>query len=178
MTGTVRDNLGKATEMGAFLFEALIDSNVVSSRRSDPPASFARALTVYARDNPRDGRVLLAGQERDPVCYTGGWILSVVRGAEAITLDRQVFSRTPLTLSTYIHEVVHVGQYGNLGITPFLVTYFTESALEVLRRLRRGDALDVMQSNRLEDEAYDIEFRFRNWLRQKSGMAAGSLRGV
>src|SRR5438132_5265759 len=94
-----------------------------------------------------------------------GEILRVQSGAEAMTLDRHVFTHTPLQIDTYVHELVHVTQYALVGRPGFLVSYFGLSAAEIARRFVKREQLNVMDSSPHENRAYELERRFRTWLR-------------
>lgn len=146
------------------LFGVVIDTNVLSSSYISVPSAYRSILAEYAVATPSDGIPLLAGLGRFPTYHAGGWILSVQTGAEAITLDRHVFTHAPLKIDTYVHEMVHVAQYGVTGRTGFLVSYFGLSAATIAARLIAREPLNVMQSSPHENQAYNLEGRFRRWL--------------
>jgi hypothetical protein len=54
--------------------------------------------------------------------------------AGTMTLDREVFVRGGLSLSTFVHELVHVFQYLLVGINGFLVAYFGTGAFTIAER--------------------------------------------
>ena len=56
--------------------------------------------------------------------------------------------------------MVHVGQYGLLGPTVFLVSYFGLSLATIVKRLLAREPLDPMSSSPHERQAYDLEGRF------------------
>ena len=122
-------------------------------------------LRAYAAAHPADGARLLAGLARGPRFVVGGRLLKLQPRAIAITLDTTVFCREPIGAEIYVHEVVHVAQYGELGVGRFLVRYFGLALVEIVRRARRGDPIDAMTASPLEDEAYAIEARFAAWAR-------------
>ena len=147
------------------VFGAVIDSNILSSSKLTVPAAYAAIAREYAATNHADGALLNIAMARSPVYHGGGWILRVQSGAEAMTLDRHVFTHTPLKIDTYVHELVHVTQYALVGRTGFLVSYFGLSAAEIARRLIKREPLNVMDSSPHENQAYELERRFRTWLR-------------
>lgn len=145
------------------IFGAVIQSNIAMASPITVPAYYSRKLREYATASPLDGVFLLAGMVRLPMYYSGGWILDVQTGAEAMTLDQSVFVRGDLSIGTYVHEMVHVGQYV-MGRTAFLVSYFGLSALTLAYRLARRQPLKVFDSSPHEGQAYAIEERFMAWL--------------
>ena len=80
-----------------------------------------------------------------------------------MTLNQSIFVRGGLSLSTFVHELVHVRQYGYLGKTGFLVSYFGTSASTIAYRWVRRLPLNPMKSSPHEKQAYDLETRFRSW---------------
>jgi hypothetical protein len=146
-------------------FEAAVLTNVASSTVIAVPGSYRSCLLEYGRARPADGAVLMLGFVRWPTYHAGGWILKVQTGAEAMTLDRDVFVNAPLHIDTYVHEMVHVGQYNILGSTAFLVSYFGLSAATIAERFLTRRPLNVFDSSPHERQAYELETRFRDWLR-------------
>ncbi len=144
-------------------FEGVVATNKLAATAITVPQRFVDKLREYAAQAPDDGRKLLAGLNRNPTFYQGGWILSVQTGAVAMTLDTAVFCRE-LEIGTYIHELVHVWQYDRLGVSAFLVSYFGLSAAEIARRFANRLPLDPMRSSPHEEEAYQLERRFMTWL--------------
>lgn len=148
------------------LFDAVVQSNVAVARRIQIPASFPQRLLEYAGHNPSDGEILRAGLRRNPRFYTGGWILKLQPKAGAMTLDRHIFVKEgSFSLSTYIHEMVHVAQYGKVGVSAFLTSYFGMSAFTIVKRWLQRKPVDEMKSSPHEIQAYNIESRFTNWCR-------------
>lgn len=143
----------------------VIDTNILSSSTIAVPPAFIALAREYGVSNRVDGIILNLALARFPVYHSGGWILRLQSDAEAMTLDRHVFTHTPLKLDTYVHELVHVTQYGLSGRTGFLVSYFGLSAGEIAWRLVRRRPLNVMDSSPHEHQAYELEQRFRAWLR-------------
>jgi hypothetical protein len=151
----------------AIPFNAAVASNALTSTLIPVPGIYMRTLLEYAKFNVADGAVLMYGFSRLPTYHSGGWILKIQTGAEAMTLDTDVFvtPSAPLHLDTYVHEMVHVGQYRFLGKTRFLVSYFGLSAAVIAERFIRRAPLNVFNSSPHEMQAYNLEDRFRAWLR-------------
>lgn len=148
------------------IFARVVASNVAGSSVIAVPARYVTLLNAYAAFDATDGAILTAALARSPTFHSGGWILDVQRGAAAMTLDTDVFVRgDTLHLNTYIHEMVHVHQYGGLGPTNFLAAYFGLAALEISRRLLMHLPIDPMTASPLETQAYAIEDRFMTWWR-------------
>jgi len=124
-------------------------------------------LRSYAAHNLLDGARLLAGLSRGPSFRLGGWLLAVQPRAIAITLDTTVYCRQPIAASTYVHELVHVAQYAELGVAKFLALYFGLALRQIVIRAFRGQPIDVMTASPLEDEAYAIEARFSAWVKSE-----------
>jgi hypothetical protein len=56
-----------------------------------------------------------------------------------MTLDDCVFVRSgSWDANTYVHQMVHVGQYGALGPDGFLSAYFGTAALTIIERWATG----------------------------------------
>ena len=127
--GTVIDHAGKAAGQVAkvldpvkHMFDMVVRSNVAAAQRIPIPPHFPAKLRAYAAANPSDGRTLLHALSRKPRFYRGGWIMRLQPGASAMTLGRHVFLQPgkKLTPRLYAHELVHVSQYGRLGVVGFL----------------------------------------------------------
>ncbi len=157
--------LDAVTDPLAPAFDVAVSTNVLTSSIVPIPAAYVRCLVEYANARPSDGAVLLVGFVRVPTYHSGGWILRVQTGAEAMTLDTDVFVNPPLHIDTYVHEMVHVGQYKFLGKTGFLVSYFGLSAAIIAERFIARRPLNVFSSSPHEMQAYNLEGRFRSWLR-------------
>ena len=117
---------------------------------------------LVADSTPEDDKEKIRkGRRREPVYYQGGAILDHNSGAGAMTLDDCVFVRPgSWDPNTWVHEAVHVGQYGDLGVSGFLAAYFGTSAIGVIEQLAKGESVDLMTSSSLETEAYAIGNRF------------------
>lgn len=129
-----------------------------------PDAAWVTRLDHYLEDpaTPEDDKThIRSGRERSPAYYEGGAILDHNPGAAAITLDDCVFVRPgKFDANTYVHEMVHVGQYGRLGVSGFLAEYFGTSAVTVVEHWAKGEPIDLMTSSHLENDAYAIGNRF------------------
>jgi hypothetical protein len=91
----------------------------------------------------------------------------VQSGAEAMTLDDDVFCVKRPTVDTYVHELVHVKQYGDVGPAKFLENYFGEAAYEAIRALLAREDIDPFSASSYEKEGYALEQRFKAWRRAK-----------
>jgi len=145
------------------IFEAVVLSNIAVSSSIPIPPNYRSKLLEYAQDNPGDGLLLLPAIARMPTFHSGGWVLSTQDRAGAMTLDTDIFVKGNLDIGTYIHELVHVTQYGLLGRTGFLVSYFGLSAATIAARWVMGQPIDVMESSPHESQAYALEQRFLAW---------------
>jgi hypothetical protein len=160
------------------IFHGVVMTNIASARRISIPAApidWRARVLQYARATPIDGAVLAGAFVRAPFFHRGGWILSVQRNAGAMTLGQHVFVRGSLSLSTYVHELVHVFQYGALGASAFLTSYFGASAAVIAYRLARRQPLNAMRSSPHETQAYALEARFDAWHSRTFGASATSI---
>lgn len=148
------------------LFDKMVDRSIGSSTAVlTPNAGWDRDIDCYAMHNPADGTKIKAGRARMPRYHEGGLILDIQTNAAAMTLDTHIFvSPGKWIESTYVHELVHVGQYGALGKVDFLLRYFGTTGVELVRRLIAGEDLDPMTASALENDAYAVEERFEAWL--------------
>ena len=158
-------SLGGLVDPIAMLFGKVVASNVAAASTITVPPRYETLLRAFAAANSSDGALLGAGLARGPVYYAGGWILDIQKAAKAMTLDTSVFVRGELDLNTYIHEMVHVKQYGSLGPTAFLAGYFGLSAAEIAKRLAMRLPIDPMTASPFEQEAYALADRFMVWWR-------------
>ncbi len=146
------------------LFWAFKTACVASASRISPEAEWVTRLDHYLSDDSTpetDTEQIRLGKIRDPSYYAGGLVLDLNSGAGAMTLDDCVFVRSGnWEPNTYVHEMVHVGQYGILGPEGFLDAYFGSSAVVILERWVRGQPTDPMTASPLETVAYDIGNRF------------------
>jgi hypothetical protein len=125
------------------------------------PSSFDTDLDNYAAANPADGKVLKAARDRKPTFHHGGLVPST---AVAMTLDRDVFcGQGEPKVDTYIHELVHVWQYGEVGRARFIENLLGSAAFGVMARIARGETVDIMKASHYEMEAYGVECRFKKW---------------
>ena len=151
------------------VFNSVLASNLAVSTVVPVPGSWLSAVAEYSLANIADGIVLVAALARLPTFHRGGWIMSVVPGAVAMTLDRRVFDNGSLSLATCVHELVHVFQYGALGIDGFLTSFFGMSAATIAARWLARKPLRVMKSSPHEVQAYDLEARFKAWYLSTKG---------
>lgn len=147
------------------IFAAVVATNIASSSGISIPGDWRSKLVAFSRARPTDGAMLLPGLARLPSFRRGGWIMQVQPNAAAMTLDKHVFVTGRLSLATYVHEMVHVTQYGILGPTAFLTSYFGLSAATIAYRFIRRQPINAMQSSPHENQAYALEQRFVTWHR-------------
>jgi hypothetical protein len=151
---------------GEALFRRVVASNRRAARPVEIPHGYDDRVHAYAAANPTDGYVLLDALARRPTFHRGGWIMRLQPRAAAMTLDTDVFLTRDITLRRYVHELVHVYQYGQMGTLPFLEAYFGGAARELLLRIVRRQELDPMKASPLESEAYAVDRRFTAWEKQ------------
>jgi hypothetical protein len=156
------------------IFRGVVLTNRAVASTITIPDDWPGIVREYAAANPDDAAVLTTALGRSPTYRRGGWIMDVQQGAAAMTLDTDVFVTGNLRLDTYVHELVHVTQYANLGATGFLVSYFGLSAATIARRLMNREPLDVMRSSPHEEAAYQLEQRFRTWYQGAKGHHPGT----
>lgn len=154
------------------LFDLVTTSSILSASEITIPSSWTDAVREYATSNPLDGIHLWLALGRDPSFWRGGVIMDAPPDADAKTLDDHVFVDGSLSLSTYVHELVHVGQYTALGKAGFLASYFGASAFVIVGRLLAGEPLEPMRSNPHESAAYALEARFNSWYQTSKGARA------
>ncbi|HJQ68512.1 MAG TPA: hypothetical protein VKA70_06055 [Blastocatellia bacterium] len=160
------------------LFNAVVVSNLAQAKQIKIPDDYKAQLLDYAKHNKKDGIILRAALARLPRFFVGGWVPGRFE-ALAVTLDTRVFCAPhiikggTLPIGIYAHEMVHVTQYGLLGVPNFLSTYFRVPVVRVLRGLLSGQKLKTIVqnlSNQHEDQANAIERRFCAWYENKTGL--------
>ena len=151
----------KAFLRGVFT-QAVERSRATSTPLSVPP-EFHNQLVDFASESLEEDLVLLKALDRVPNFHTGGAILELQPDASAMTLDRDVFVRGTLDAATYVHEMVHVAQYGKLGPLRFLELYFGETGGRLALHLLYDLPFDPFRASVLERQAYAIERRFVRW---------------
>ena len=171
------DQMGTPLDPIESTFDGVVASNRALATAISISASAPQAVFAYAASNPLDGAILLPALARLPSFYRGGWIMDLQPAAAAMTLDHSIFvpSGNTLSLSTYVHELVHVLQYGLLGPTAFLVSYFGVSAATIAYRWARGLPLNPMRSSPHESQAYALSRRFDAWYQSTHGVSASSV---
>jgi hypothetical protein len=163
LLSTGEDRMRNLLNPLAQIFITVVQTNIATASPIDVPKEWQAKLLEYMKDEPGDGALLLPGFLRSPQYYRGGWILDVQTGAEAMTLDHSVFVRGELKIDTYVHEMVHVGQY-LAGASAFLISYFGLSAATIAKRFVMREPLEPMRSSPHENIAYELEQRFKTWL--------------
>jgi len=148
------------------LFYAFKQACVASASSLSVPEEWVADVSTYISQSTTpadDSHKVTAGSRRSPSYYSGGLVLRLNSNAAAITLDDCVFVGSDWNPNTYIHEMVHVGQYGALGVEGFLYAYFGSAALDLLEKWARDEPTDPMTSSYLETEAYDLAARYSAW---------------
>ncbi len=148
------------------LFWAFKQACVASASSLSVPEEWVADASTYASQSSTpadDSEKLTAGFRRSPDYYSGGLVLNLNSGAAAITLDDCVFVRSDWNPNTYVHEMVHVGQYGNLGVSGFLAAYFGSAALDIVTKWAQGEETDPDKASYLETEAYALAGRYSTW---------------
>jgi len=158
------------------LIADVVASNLETAKPVVVPSEFEQLVREYAKARPADGKLLKKALGRTPQFYSGGWLVVMQSDVAAVTLDSSVFiADAELELLTYVHELVHVAQFTNVGSSAFLRSYFGGGALEVLRRLAAREPADIVTSGPEEKQAYRIEQRFLKWLRKNRATVAKRL---
>jgi len=145
------------------LFSRVVLSNRIVATPFPVPDRYVETVKAYAAAAPEDGKILLQALKQKPRYYVGGWILDIQSGAEAMTLDRDVFCVKAPTVDTYVHELVHVKQYDDVGPTKFLSNYFGEAGYAVIKALIEKEDIDPFEASTYEKEGYALEQRFKAW---------------
>jgi hypothetical protein len=162
------DVLAQLTVWDSFVEANRVDADVVGI-----PSEWRDLAAEYANAFPDDGRWIRKGLGRKPRWWKGGFLIGEAGYAtHAITLDRDVFfndarSDEP-SVDTYVHELVHVGQFGDLGVAGFLGTYLKEFLQHWLEgQLSRSDT-DPYHDIVHEKHARGVEERFVAWRERKA----------
>jgi hypothetical protein len=159
------------------LFELTLWDQFVALNRSQAevvgiPSEWRDLAGEYAGEFPEDGRWIKAGVLRKPRFWLGGGLVARA-GPEthAITLDRDVFFNPETEgephVDTYVHELVHVAQYGDLGVPGFLGTYLAEFLTHLAEGKLTGDDTKAYHDIVHERHAAGIEKRFQTWREKK-----------
>ena len=140
-----------------------------SATRIIIPFRHTDALRRFADANREDGKILKNALAQEPSYFTGGWLLGVNGGADAITFGNSIFfSEAVPSVETYVHEMVHIDQYDRAGRTAFLTSYFGLSLATIIWRAINRVPIKVMNSSPHEEAAYALEARFKTWIAQNS----------
>jgi hypothetical protein len=145
------------------VFAEVVEGSRATSTPISVPPEFRNELVDFASDGLAEDLLLLDALERQPRFHIGGAILDLQPGAQAMTLDRDVFVDGTLDVGTYVHEMVHVAQYGKLGALRFLTLYFGETTARLLWHLVNDIPFDEFRASVLERQAYAVEERFARW---------------
>jgi hypothetical protein len=164
----VAPGLEKSFELIVWNGFVSLNRGAASSHRIDP--EWRRLAGLYSVENPVDGEWIRLAIRRMPDFWLGGMVIDEAGSdTHAITLDKDVFFNPSATgepnVDTYVHELVHVAQYGILGITGFLGTYakaFVEGYIG-----SGGDDMKAYHQIAHERQATAIEERFSEWRKKK-----------
>lgn len=145
-------------------FQVIKQSNTLTSSALTIPPSWDQALNDFAKARPEEGKILLHGRERQPEFRRGGWIM-LAHHATAMTMDDVVFVAPMYSFNIfkYVHELVHVHQFGSYGVGPFLVIFFGMGAASIAYHWARGEDVMVQNTSFFEWEARDVEDSFSEW---------------
>lgn len=145
------------------LFAKVVEKSRDTSTPFSVPLEFENELLDFVSEGLAEDRLLLEALKRQPRFHSGGYILMFQPQAEAMTLDRDVFVEGPLSAATYVHEMVHVAQYGRLGPLRFLTLFFGETAAKIAWHFLHDLPFDPFKLSALERQAYAIQERFERW---------------
>ena len=134
-----------------------------SATRITIPAGHVDKLRRYAAYNEADGAILKNALSQGPSHYTGGLLLGGNKDALAITFGNSVFYGDAPPVEDFIHEMVHINQYHVLGRKAFVLSYFGLSLLTIIKRVLSGQPIKAMRSSPHEEQAYQLEARFKTW---------------
>jgi hypothetical protein len=154
------------------VWDMFVEANRSQAKIVAIPSEWRDLAGEYAGEFPDDGRWIRAGILRKPRWWSGGFLIDEA-GYEthAITLDRDVFfnpaRRDEPSVDTYVHELVHVGQYGDLGVAGFLGSYLGEYLKHYLEGVVSGDDTKAYHDILHEKHARGIELRFQAWRLKK-----------
>jgi hypothetical protein len=160
------------------LFGKVVEKSRQTSTIIAVPAEYQNELIEFASEGLAEDRMLMDALDRGPRFHKGGAILDLQPGAAAMTLDQDVFVRDHLDVETYVHELVHVAQYGQLGALRFLTLYFGETVARLAWHLLYDVPFDEFRASALERQAYAVEERFKRWRADRWTTREPSLRKV
>ena len=153
-----------------YAWDKFVESNTEDASYFAPDPNWRLLALQYSDFNKSDGLWIKMGLARMPDCYKGGWILERA-GAEthAITLNTTILFNPETSgepnVDTYVHEMVHVAQYGILGVQGFLGTYAADFVKGLIGS--GGDDTKAYHAIRHEKQASAIEERFKAWREKK-----------
>lgn len=151
------------------VWRRVVRTNIESASFQTIHTKWRELAFQYSRENPADGLWIRAGLSRMPDFWLGGWLIEQAGSAtHAITLDEDVFfnpdNGEEPNVDTYVHELVHVAQYGMLGVTGFLGSYAQEF---VEGYIGGGGGDEAYHQIAHEQQASAIEERFSAWRQKK-----------
>jgi hypothetical protein len=147
------------------VWDAFVAENRAGAKYFPVPDEWRLLAGTYSLENPDDGKWIRDGIKRMPDFWIGGGLIAHA-GSEthAITLDHDVFINPDTygepNVDTFVHELIHVAQYGKLGITGFLGSYAAEFARGFIEE---GSFDAAYHDIRHESAAVAIEERFSKW---------------
>jgi hypothetical protein len=153
-----------------YAWRKFVESNEEDATFVTLDPTWRQLALEYSAFNESDGTWIKLGLRRIPDTWKGSWVLEQA-GSEtnAITLDRAIFFNPEVSgepnVDTYVHELVHVAQYGMLGVQGFLGSY----AIDYVKGLvgGGGDTMKAYHAIRHEKQAAAIEGRFKAWRENK-----------
>lgn len=157
------------------VWETYVATNRAQARFFPVPEAWRQLAGEYSLQNPDDGKWIRDGITRMPDFWLGGGIVVQAGSAtHAITLNRDVFMNPDASgepnVDTFVHELIHVAQYGKLGVLGFLGSYGAEFGKGFVDGNFDSDA--AYHNIRHEQAASTIEGRFSTWRREKEARDA------
>jgi len=159
----------------AGVWNTFVATNRSQARYFPVPAEWRQLAGEYSLENPDDGKWIRDGITRMPDFWLGGGLVAQAGSAtHAITLDHDVFINPDSSgephVDTFVHELIHVAQYGKLGVVGFLGSYAGEFGKGFIEGDFDSDA--AYHNIRHEQAASAIEGRFSKWRREKQAREA------
>jgi hypothetical protein len=118
--------------------------------------------------------MLLRGLNRLQGVYSGGGIAKTA-GARAVTLDRDIFvdRSQSLSIRLFVHELVHVAQFGIRGVGGFVKNYYLKYVNMLYSYMSYGftgaaAAKHTSRYHPYERPAYDIDAHFNDWATRRN----------
>jgi hypothetical protein len=164
--------------------------NRFGAREVQVPKLWHRLIQEFARQNPKHGNMIIEGLKHNPKLFAGvgsGSYRStesttfahafdrIASGAvlasfgNLITLGNQIFFKGSISISDYVHELVHVAQYSKLGTCRFLGRYTADFVRSIVSTAKERGKLNWWKAGSWSEDskssgAYTIEKAFSKWL--------------